>query len=176
MVKDFIKNIWKSQDTSVWLVFLRLIIGVKWFIAGLEKLIDPGYVTGMADTLGFFASGNPNAWFVNLINSTFIPNATVFAWLVSIGELLAGIGLILGIFVNLSAIVSIFLNLSFFFAAAWISPSTQSLNWIMAALGFIILLSPGIKNLSLDLLIVNYVPKLRRPLIDWFGFEKLNKK
>jgi len=125
----------------------------------------------MAGTLGFFASSNPNTWYVNLINNAFIPNATLFAWLVALGEFITGLALILGVFVNISAIVSIFLNLNFFFAAAWISPSIQSINWIMAALGFIILLSPGVKNLSIDLLVATKVPKLRRLLIDWFGLE-----
>jgi len=172
MSLEFIKGAWKNKDSTIWLIFIRLIVGVEWFIAGLEKLIDPTYVSGMAGTLGFFASGNPNAWYVNLINNSFIPNAELFAWLVSIGELLIGIALIFGILVNISAIVSFFLNLNFYFAAAWISPSTQSINWVLMILGLIILLSPGVKSLSVDLFISERWPKLRRFLVDWFGFGK----
>jgi len=156
MSLEFIKGAWKNKDSTIWLIFIRLIVGVEWFIG----------------TLGFFASGNPNAWYVNLINNSFIPNAELFAWLVSIGELLIGIALIFGILVNISAIVSFFLNLNFYFAAAWISPSTQSINWVLMILGLIILLSPGVKSLSVDLFISERWPKLRRFLVDWFGFGK----
>ncbi len=172
MSLEFIKGAWRNRDTTLWLIFLRLIIGIEWFMAGIIKLINPTYVADMAGTLGYFASGNTHAWYVNLINNTFIPNSEVFAWLVSLGELIIGVTLIFGIFVNFSAIASIFLNLNFYFAAAWISASTQSVNWIMMTLGFIILLSPGVKSLSVDLFVSEKIPKLRRFLIDWFSFEK----
>ena len=177
MSLDFVKNVWRNRDASLWLVFIRLLLGLEWFIAGLHKLIDPTYVGGMAGTLSFFASGNVNnAWYVNLTNNIFIPNAEVFAWLVSLGELLIGLGLILGIFVNFSALIGVFLNLNFYFAASWLSASTQSINWIMAAISLIFILSPGVKNLGIDMLIVDKVPKLRRFLIDWFGFDKEKQK
>ncbi|MCK5141821.1 MAG: hypothetical protein KAQ70_06475, partial [Candidatus Heimdallarchaeota archaeon] len=74
-----------------------------------------------------------------------------------------------------SAIVSIFMNLNFLFAAGWLSPSTLSMNWIMPVLGLIILLGYGSKQLGLDALIgsVNY--PLYRIFVDWVGFDKSMK-
>ena len=177
MSLEFFTNLWNKKDFSAWLVVIRLVLGIEWFIAGLEKVLEtaPTFPEGMAGTLGFFASANPNGWYVNLINNTFLPNATLFGYLVMWGELIAGITLILGLFVNLTSIVSIFMNLNFLFAAGWISPSTFSMNWIMPVLGLILILGYGSKQLGLDALIgsVNY--PLYRIFVDWFGFDKSMK-
>ena len=68
------------------------------------------------------------------------------------------------------------MSLNFLFAAGWLSESTMSVNWILAVLALIMLLSPGAKTLSIDKLVANRFPKLNRFLIDWFGFQKLLQK
>ena len=60
----------------------------------LEKVSDPNFVSGMAKTLGIFASNNPTAWYKDLLTSTGIPNATTFGWLVGYGEFVVGIALL----------------------------------------------------------------------------------
>ena len=183
---DFFKESWKNKDTVLWLILLRLIIGIEWFTAGLGKIIEGTFVEGMYNTLNVFIYGtpfpsspwtvtNPNDWYVYLTRVIFRPNSEVFGYLVMIGEFAIGLALILGIFVNFSAIASIFLNVNFIFAAGWLSPSTMSVNWIMAVIGLILLLSPGVKTLSVDKYVANRMPKLRRFFIDWFGFEKLTE-
>ncbi|MCG3260921.1 MAG: DoxX family membrane protein, partial [Candidatus Heimdallarchaeota archaeon] len=112
---EFIKNIWNKKDSAIWLVFLRVIIGAEWFIAGIEKVIDSSFATGMAGTLGYFSTGAPT-WMANWLTSM-IPSATVFGHLVAWGELLIGLGLIFGALTNISALVGIFFNFLFFFAA-----------------------------------------------------------
>lgn len=173
---EFIKRVWTDKTASLWIVLIRFAIGIEWFMSGLGKLRNPANVSGMAGTLTYFASGNQNAWYVNLTNNLFIPNAEVFAWLVSLGELLVGITLILGIFINFSALVSVFLNLNFYFAAGWISPAIKTVNWIMMILALILVLSPGSKSLSIDRLLADKFPPLQRLLIDWFGFSKRSAK
>ena len=169
---DIIKKIWNDKDRSIWLVSLRLIIGIEWLVFGIKKLINTAFVSSMAGTFAYFNSGNPNTWYVNLTNSAFIPNAELMAWLVRLGEFFVGVALIFGVFINFSVIVSIFMNLNYYFASAWLGASTLSLNWMMMVIGFIVLLSPGIKNLSIDQIVAEKIPRLRRFLIDWFGFTK----
>ena len=106
------------------------------------------------------------------VHSERYPAAELMGWLVQLGELFVGLALILGVFINFSAIASIFMNLNYYFASAWLGASTLTLNWMMMAIGFIILLSPGIKSLSVDWLIAEKFPKTKRFLIDWFGFTK----
>ncbi|MBY9001052.1 MAG: DoxX family protein [Candidatus Heimdallarchaeota archaeon] len=177
MSLDFFTNLWKKKDLSAWLVVIRLLVGIEWFMAGLGKVLEtaPTFPEGMAGTLGFFASANPNTWYVNLINNSFLPNAELFGYLVMLGELIVGITLILGLFTNFSAIASIFMNLNFFFAAAHLSPSTSSINWMMAGLGFVLLLGYGSKTVGLDSLIGSINYPLYRIFVDWFGFDKSMK-
>jgi len=176
MSLDYIKNVWKHKDTSVWLVIIRIIIGLEWFIAGIHKLVNPDYVSGMYYLLTevFGADANPHTWYAYLLDNTFANNSELFAWLVSLGELFIGLTLIFGIFINFSAIVGFFLNLNFYFAAGWTptGASTKSLNWIMMVISCIFILSVGVKNLSVDMYVAEKIPRLRRFLVDWFGFEK----
>ncbi len=176
---EFIKNAWKNNSNNIWLIILRLTLGIEWFMAGLHKLLDSTYLSDIAGTIGFFGSaGNPNVWYQNLTVNVFLNNPEVFGWLISIGELLVGIAFIFGALTNFAAIASVFMNLLFYFAAGWLSPSTQSLNWIMAIFGLVILISTGSKALSVDLFVAEKLDKpwLYRLLVDWFNIDSwLNK-
>jgi hypothetical protein len=105
----------------------------------------------MAKTLGLFASKNPTTWYKDLLTGTGIPNATTFGWLIAYGELVVGIALLLAAAVYLfygagidpvtrwivptGAVVALiggaFLNANFWFAAGWLSVSTDSVNAVM---------------------------------------------
>ncbi|MHA1219249.1 MAG: DoxX family protein [Candidatus Heimdallarchaeaceae archaeon] len=180
-IKEIIRNIWNKKDAAIWLVFLRVIIGVEWFYAGLTKIIGGTFAAAMPYIFNDFIYGkgfgpgdpvlNPNTWMVNWLNAM-TPSASLYGHLVQWGELLIGIALIIGVLTNISAIVGIFFNFLFFFAAGWSSPSTASVNWILWALSIILILSPGAKKLSVDGFISNWKPFMRRWLVDWFGFEK----
>ena len=174
MDKEKLKQIWKYRDMAIWLVFLRLIVGFEWLFAGIHKV--PDFPQSMQYILPNFAADNPYNWMVYLINNAFLPHAELLGYLVMIGEIIVGALLILGLFTNFAAIGSIFLNFIFFFASGHLSESTFSINWILIAIGFIILLSPGSKHLGLDKLIAHYLPFFNRLLLDWFGFEKLKKQ
>ncbi|NPD90352.1 MAG: DoxX family membrane protein [Asgard group archaeon] len=177
---DFIKNTWKNNSNNIWLVILRLTLGLEWFMAGLHKLLDPTYIPGIGGTIGFFGSaGNPNLWFQNVATNVFLTNPEVFGWLISVGELLVGVAFIFGALLNFAALAGVFMNLLFYFAAGWLSASTQSINWIMAILTLVLLISTGSKALSVDLFVAKKLEKpwLHRLLVDWFNIDKwLNKK
>lgn len=177
---EFIKNAWNNASNNVWLIVIRLALGLEWFMAGLHKLMDPSYIPGIGGTLGFFGSaGNPNVWYQNITANVFLNNPEVFGWLISVGELLVGLAFIFGVLFNFAAVAGVFMNLLFYFAAGWTGPSTHSLNWIMTILTLALLVSTGSKALSLDLFIAEKLEKpwLHRLLVDWFNIDKwLNKK
>ena len=81
------------------------------------------------------------------------------------GELTAAIFLILGVLTNIGAVMSIVMNLNYYFAAGWITSSDAVLNLLMTALGVIILLSRGAKNFSLDERLSTLFPWAKRWLI-----------
>jgi thiosulfate dehydrogenase [quinone] large subunit len=123
----------------VWLV-IRLYVGYEWVTAGIEKLGNPvwfgskagvaltGFVNGaLAKTTG----SHPDvqtfyAWFLQHI---VLPNAATWSYMVSIGETLVGIALILGLFTGIAAFFGGFMNANYLLAG---TISTNPLLFIFA--------------------------------------------
>lgn len=105
---------------AYWFVALRLYLGWSWLAAGWEKVRDPAYASGEAVTafLQGALKNAPYGWYKGLIQSTFMPNAKLFAFLVTWGEVLVGVALFLGAFTVLAAIAGIVMNISFLLAGS----------------------------------------------------------
>ncbi|HUC31540.1 MAG TPA: DoxX family protein [Candidatus Paceibacterota bacterium] len=110
----------------VWLL-LRLYVGYEWVMAGWEKATSPLWIGPQAGTAisGFFsgaiakASGaNPAvaSWYATFISTVAIPHAALFSYVITLGELAVGIGLILGAFTGIAAFFGAFMNLNYLFA------------------------------------------------------------
>jgi uncharacterized membrane protein YphA (DoxX/SURF4 family) len=120
---------WISSETlkdGAHLLPLRLFIAVGWLRALSEKLLNPAWFDGVAlssfltaqlqaDQVAFPAY----AW---LISHVFLPGAPVLAWIILIGQLLVGLGLVFGAFSRAALIGALFMNLNFI-AAGVPSPS-----------------------------------------------------
>lgn len=136
----------------------QITIAYEWFAAGLEKVSNPEFVSGITKTLGFFASKNPFQWYKNFLLGFGLKNATAFAYAVEYGELAAGVGLAIGVaayaysknkklrlFAAIVSVISliggIILNLNFYFAAGWTGSGTHGVNvimfWVEAALLYV---------------------------------------
>ena len=145
----------KSKATITLLAFVQAVIGFEWVRAGYEKVSDANFVAGMAQTLGVFAGKNPTGWYKDFLTGTAVPNATLFGWLVAYGEFLAGVALLVTAAFYLSqlyvyrlrdrftpltnsivALVALiggaFMSINFWFAAGWLSVSTDNINVVMA--------------------------------------------
>jgi thiosulfate dehydrogenase [quinone] large subunit len=144
----------------IWLL-ARLWLGYMWIEAGIEKVFGEGsaaWVGPKAGTgvMGFLKGALAKSalapdfdpiknahpavqeWYAYLVRDVFMPNATVFSYLVAYGELLVGIALILGIFTHFSALMGIVMNLSYLLAG------TTSTNPNMLVVGLVILLAGGV--------------------------------
>ena len=75
------------------LLFVQAFIGYEWFMSGLTKVVDGGFPSGLAKELRTDAAGDAH-WYASFLRGAIIPHATVFGYLIEIGELLVGIGLI----------------------------------------------------------------------------------
>src|SRR5216683_472631 len=100
-----------------WLL-VRLYVGYQWLTAGLDKL------TGHSFTL--------DAAFLQLV---VLPNAAVFAYLVTFGEVLIGLGLLLGVLTGIAAFFGVFMNLNFLLSGA------VSINPIIGTLALFLVLA-----------------------------------
>jgi thiosulfate dehydrogenase (quinone) large subunit len=122
-----------DADWSIGFLAARLYVGWEFLHAGWEKMSQSWY-TQHAGTLevkgilqGAIAQSKASAqspfpavshWFAYLADHVFIPHAQLLSYLVVTGELLVGIGLILGLFLRLSAFFGVTLNALFMFAGA----------------------------------------------------------
>ena len=97
----------------IWLI-LRVYAGWVWVQAGWGKLHDPTWTGAKAGTAlsGFVnhaltetsgAHPNVEGWYAWFLQHVVLPHTTVWGYMVSWGEFLVGVALILGIFTGLAA-------------------------------------------------------------------------
>ena len=150
-MNGFIKA-WKTAFTNatytglMWLV-LRLFVGYEFVTAGWEKVTSGqwlGFDNGGAAIQGFLGGALKKAatgehpevqgWYAGLVQNVFLPNATLFANMVAIGETLVGVALILGVFTKFSAAMGATMNLAFL--AAGVSSSNPQMLVFQVAMVF----------------------------------------
>lgn len=136
-----------ADTRFAWLwVILRVYVGWIWLEAGWSKVMSPvwtgdkagvavaGFVHGaIAKTAG--AHPDVSGWYAVWLKDIILPNASLFSHIVAYGELLVGIGLILGIFTGVAAFFGAFMNMSYLFAG------TVSVNPIMVLIQLFLILS-----------------------------------
>ena len=129
----------------LWLV-VRLYLGYEWISAGLEKLGSPAWTGAKAGTalIGFAKGGIAQAtgahpavqgWYASFLKDFVIPNAAVFSYLVTAGELLVGLGVIVGALTGIAAFFGIVMNANYMLAGS------VSTNPILAFLAIFIVLA-----------------------------------
>lgn len=149
-----------TRMAVVWLI-LRLYIGYEWLAAGWEKLfgrsIDfvggtfgekttPWVFSGHDGTAikGFVSyaltlSSGPHpavqGWYAAFLKSFVLPNAGLFAYLITFGEVLVGIGLLVGALTGVAAFFGVFMNLNYLLAG------TVSINPVLGFLGLFVILA-----------------------------------
>ena len=95
------------------LVPLRLFMGIGWMRAGIEKFSNPNWSSGEA-LIKFLNTNETFSPLYNiLIENLFIPQAAIFANLVSFGQFLIGVSIFTGTLTNISLLIAIFMNLNF---------------------------------------------------------------
>lgn len=130
---------------GLWLV-IRIYVGLIWLAAGWEKLSNPVWVGDKAGVAvsGFLngalqktAGAHPDVqgWFAWLIQHIGLPNAALFSYLVTFGEILVGVALILGAFTAVAGILGLIMNFSYLFAGA------VSINPVLVILQLFIVMS-----------------------------------
>jgi thiosulfate dehydrogenase (quinone) large subunit len=123
------------QAAVIWTV-MRIWLGIQWFEAGIHK------VTGGFDASGFLqgtlakaAGENPavQPWYAAFVENFAIPNVKLFNILIPYGEVLVGLGLIVGLATIPALLAGAFMNLNFLLAG------TVSTNPILLTVAFILL-------------------------------------
>ncbi|OLS40031.1 DoxX family membrane protein [Bacillus sp. MRMR6] len=134
----FNKILRENNISAAILTIIRLYLGYAWFTAGWGK------ISGGFDASGYLKNAVANpvkgpdgnlvyGWYVNFLESFALPNIELFNFLVPWGEVLLGLGLMLGCFTTVAVFFGLVMNFSFFLAG------TVSHNPTDIFLGFIIL-------------------------------------
>jgi len=114
----------RNGKYAAWfLTLVRLYVGWTFMSAGWQKLTGPkpfdatGFLQGAIQKAG---GEKPivQGWYGDFLQNVALPNVEWFNVLVPWGELLAGIGLILGTLTTFSALMCLLMNFSFLMAGA----------------------------------------------------------
>jgi thiosulfate dehydrogenase [quinone] large subunit len=135
-VSHFLFN--DTRSGWIWLV-VRLYLGWTWLNAGWHKVTSDSWVGANAGkSIEGFVKGalakaeegkDVTGWYASFLENAVLPNAKVFSYMVAFGEVLVGLGLILGLLTGIAAFFGSFMNVSFLFAGTL---STNPLLFILA--------------------------------------------
>ncbi len=149
-------------------------VGAVWLNGAVEKFLNPDFARQFAASLnsGAFISQAP-PWFQSFMQGTVVPNAELFAQLQSFGELAVGLALILGLLTNLAALGSVLLGLTILVSQGGVrlgsglgSPEFITMDFFLALISIVVLLSPAAKTLSLDAALSRRRPRLSPILLN----------
>jgi len=131
------------------LLLILFAIGLIWLRSSYGKLTEGTFVQTLGETLSKVAPKNPYPWYKDFLTSVAIPNSKVFGTLVLTGEFLSAVLITagaLGLLLSprphkllskvLAAglLIGAFLNLTFWLGFGYTSPSTDTLNLLMAVI------------------------------------------
>jgi uncharacterized membrane protein YphA (DoxX/SURF4 family) len=82
-----------SRIPLIGLLLIQLFVGYEWFDSGVTKIVRGGFPGGLAANLHDRVKSAPG-WYRSFVDGSIIPNSVGFGYLIEIGELLAGLALI----------------------------------------------------------------------------------
>lgn len=77
----------------VGLLLVQIVLGYEWFASGVTKVVRGGFASGLSDELTEKSAGI-GGWYKSFLDQVVIPNGEVFGYLILLGELLVGVGLV----------------------------------------------------------------------------------
>ncbi len=126
-----------AGSSPLWFV-IRMDVGVQWLLAGWEKATSPVWGASGKALSGFVAGAlakssgaNPavQGWYASFLQHYVLPNAGLFSFLVTWGEVAVGLGILFGILTGIAAGFGVLMNMNYLLAG------TVSINPILGVFG-----------------------------------------
>lgn len=136
-----VKWLRSSKTSMVITTFIRLYLGFVWFMAGFEKVSSGNFSANSMINMAIKspvkdANGQPAYdWYTSFLKTIVEPNVGLFNFFVQYGELLIGLGLILGTLTTAASFFAMGLNFTYLLAG------TISTNPLLLLLEFIVLVT-----------------------------------
>jgi thiosulfate dehydrogenase (quinone) large subunit len=138
----FTRYLFSNKAAGLFWLPIRLFLGFAWLEAGWHKAADGGWLDGGKALAGYWTNavkipeagaGRPPIsfeWYRDFINMLLNGHhETWFAWVITLGEIAVGIGLLVGALVGVAAFFGALMNMSFLLAG---SASTNPVLFTMA--------------------------------------------
>ena len=140
------------------LVLLRVYLGVVFLVAALPKL-PQDFTLGLTGFVQQVGLQKAHQFYRPFLEQVVLPNAPVFAALVTWAELLVGVTLVLGLLTRFSAAVAAVLTLNYMFAkGAWFwTPSSNDAAFV--AISVALLIGAAGRTLGLDAFLARRWPR-----------------
>lgn len=130
-----------TKSAWIWLI-IRVYLGYKWLTSGWGKLFGEGRDNWVGENAGAAIKGfvggalekaeagkDVAGWYATFLENVVLPNAKMFAFMVAVGEVLVGLGLIVGLLTGIAAFFGGLMNAAFLFAG---TVSVNPLMFILA--------------------------------------------
>jgi uncharacterized membrane protein YphA (DoxX/SURF4 family) len=135
-----------SSTYGFWLAILRIYVGAFWLMHGIPKFThsqDFMPPSGMMMQFVNNAVANTHGWYQSFLTSVVLPNASIFAELVRVGEVVTGCLLFLGFFTRFGALVGMVLALNYLSAKGGLAhlsvwSGLDSAAFVMSAVNFVL--------------------------------------
>jgi thiosulfate dehydrogenase (quinone) large subunit len=125
----FVRFLFYNSRAGLFWLPIRLFVGFSWLEAGWHKFTDPAWTQGGTALMKYWQAavavpetGRPPItyeWYRGFIQVLLDNGAyTWFAWLITLGELLVGVGLLVGALTGIAAFFGAFMNMSFMLAGS----------------------------------------------------------
>ena len=111
---------------------VRIAAGVLFVAEGFGKATGKFVQGGFAKSASGMAAESWPLW-KSFLNSVVVPHASLFAWVVALGELAVGIGLLLGFLTRVAASGGVLLLLTILLGQTYV-PGSSWTGWVTAGL------------------------------------------
>ena len=159
------------------LVLLRVVVGF-WFLKAVwTKLtlaylgavipypaVSPRFLAFHPKRVAEFAADNPVAWYKSFLEGTVLPHASLFATLQTYGEVVVGLGLVLGLFTRLAAFIGLLLAVNYGLATQWMTFGQQGFHLLLITSMVMVLVAGAGRLWGLDAALRHRLGALR-----WIG-------
>lgn len=140
------------------LVLLRVYLGTIFLVAVLPKL-QQDFTPQLTGYIQQVSLERAHPFYRQFLEQVVLPNAAVFATLVTAAELFVGITLVLGLLTRFSAAVAVLLTLNYMLAkGAWFwTPSSNDAAFVV--IGLALLIGAAGRTLGLDAFLARRWPR-----------------
>jgi len=136
----YAKFIFSDPKTSIIWLLVRIYVGWQWLQAGIEKLQSPVWTGDKAGTaMAGFVNGvlqkttgqhvDVQGWYASFLQVLVLPHTATWSYIIGYGEVLVGLGMIVGLFTGIAAFFGGLMNANYLLAG---TVSTNPMLFVLA--------------------------------------------